>query len=195
MIVNTIFSSFLIIDNLPFIDNKNLEEYAVKLKEQGNGVTKSNFLGWQSDILQAPNDQVTTLVGAITERLTIFKSQIGYDKDAKVFMNNIWININQKCSFNRPHIHPGATFSGVYYVKCNKNSGDLVLKHPSMAQQYSLKEEAISEFTDFSASSWAVFPEEGKLVMFPSWLEHYVEPNTSNEERISIAFNADIVKD
>ncbi len=38
----------------------------------------------------------------------------------------------------------------------------------------------------FNAS---VAPEAGKLLMFPSWLEHGVPQNTTDEERISMSFN------
>ncbi len=36
-------------------------------------------------------------------------------------------------------------------------------------------------------------PSEGLLVLFPCWMEHYVEPHESDEPRITIAFNANRV--
>ena len=35
-----------------------------------------------------------------------------------------------------------------------------------------------------------VAPEPGMLVMFPSWLEHWVTPYRGKGQRISVAFNA-----
>ena len=32
-------------------------------------------------------------------------------------------------------------------------------------------------------------PEEGRMYIFPGWLEHGVEPNQSTEDRVSISFN------
>jgi hypothetical protein len=32
-------------------------------------------------------------------------------------------------------------------------------------------------------------PEEGKLLLFPSWLEHHVEAFEGDGERISVSFN------
>jgi uncharacterized protein (TIGR02466 family) len=32
-------------------------------------------------------------------------------------------------------------------------------------------------------------PVAGRLIMFPSWVNHCVDPNMSNEIRISISFN------
>ena len=34
-----------------------------------------------------------------------------------------------------------------------------------------------------------IVPQEDMILFFPSWLEHDVEENQSNEERISIGFN------
>ena len=33
-------------------------------------------------------------------------------------------------------------------------------------------------------------PDTGLLVLFPCWMEHYVEPHDSDEPRIVVAFNA-----
>ena len=192
--IQSIFSSVLITDIVTSIDNEELKKYAMKLRDEGTGVIKSNFLGWQSDTLSVPNEQITMLVDSIVQRVSELKSRLGFKDDVKIYLNNLWININQKSSFNRPHVHPGATLSGTYYVDCNINSGNLVFKHPSMGHQYSLKDESIIDFTEFNAATWTVLPEIGKLIIFPSWLEHYVEPNVSDQERISIAFNIEIEK-
>lgn len=61
MKIENIFTSFIATDFLTSIDNKDLKDYAFKLQETNEGVIKSNFLGWQSDILTAPNHQVTDL--------------------------------------------------------------------------------------------------------------------------------------
>ena len=197
MELNTLFPAFLLNDYLKNIDNKELIRYAYELKDADReGVVKSNFIGWQSDNLVKPNDEIQNLVDTITEKLEAVKVQLGFLEEAKINMINLWINVNdRKSSFNRPHVHPGATFSGVYYVKCNEQSGKLVFKHPSIIQQYTIPENTMDKWTNFLACNWSVLPEEGKLMIFPSWLEHYVEPNVDDEIRISIAFNADIHKD
>ena len=191
--IQSIFSSVLITDTVTSIDNEELKKYAMMLRDQDTGVIKSNFLGWQSDTLSVPNEQIQLLVDSIIERVSVLKSRLGFKDDVKIYLNNLWININQKSSFNRPHIHM-STLSGTYYVDCNINSGNLVFKHPSIGHQYSFKDDSIINFTEFNAATWSVLPEVGKLVIFPSWLEHYVEPNTSEQERISIAFNIEIEK-
>jgi uncharacterized protein (TIGR02466 family) len=192
MDIRPIFSAFIATEIFSFIDNQELKKYAFYLREKEEGVIKSNFLGWQSDILKTPNDQIGLLVDNILEKSKKLKDIVGFKKDSYLYLNHLWININCKSSFNRPHVHPNCVFSGVYYVDCLCNSGKIVFKHPSIAQQYFLDQNLISDYTEFNAASWSVLPETGKLIIFPSWLEHYVEPNLENQERISIAFNIDI---
>lgn len=192
MNVKNIFSSFLAIDMLSDIDNEELKRYSKNLKDQENGVIKSNFLGWQSDTLDVPNSQIDRLVGEIQKRANILKPVFGFKKDYRLYLSNLWININQTSSFNRPHVHTESVFSGVYYVDCFADSGKLVLLNPSMAQKILINEYDLDFFTEFSSSVMSVDPEIGKLIIFPSWVEHYVEPNLNPEERISIAFNISV---
>ena len=42
----------------------------------------------------------------------------------------MWANINPPGGYNRPHIHPNSHFSGVYYIKATKDSGDIVFNDP-----------------------------------------------------------------
>jgi uncharacterized protein (TIGR02466 family) len=47
----------------------------------------------------------------------------------------------------------------------------------------------IDQENDFTAGELDMRPEEGRMYIFPSWLEHGVESNESDQDRISIAFN------
>ena len=45
-------------------------------------------------------------------------------------IGNMWANINPPGGYNRPHIHPNSHFSGVYYIKATKDSGEIVFNDP-----------------------------------------------------------------
>jgi len=47
----------------------------------------------------------------------------------------------------------------------------------------------IDTATDFTAEEITMRPEEGRMYVFPGWLEHGVEENRSNQDRVSISFN------
>lgn len=194
MSISYIFKSFLTTEMLLSIDNNDLTKYAYSLKSESNGVVKSNVNGWQSDMLTKQNLEITNLVDIINSQLHDLRDEFGIKDDYNFQINNLWININGKVGFNRPHVHPESAVSGVYYVAVPNNSGNIVFNHPSKTQQYHIHPDAVKVSNDLNSSTWHVTPAAGLLILFPSWLEHYVEPNNSEDDRISIAFNAHIKK-
>ena len=46
-----------------------------------------------------------------------------------------------------------------------------------------------SDLNQYSSPQWWLLSEEKTLYVFPSWIKHLVQPNMSDEERISISFN------
>lgn len=84
------------------------------------------------------------------------------------------------------HIHPGGWVSGVYYAKLpavidtavGDHAGWIEFGHPPLE----FHAEAIAE-------TRAVKPEEGLLLLFPSYLYHRTIPYKSEQERVSIAFD------
>jgi hypothetical protein len=82
-----------------------------------------------------------------------------------------WFNIAQVGEKTGIHDHAKyASISGVVYLQCNSDCGDLFF---------------IKEGQD----DLTITPEVGKMVLFPSFLRHGVQINKSNQNRISLAFN------
>lgn len=84
----------------------------------------------------------------------------------------MWININPPGAYNilHDHISKHCIRSATYYVKVNELSGDFVYKDDQNYQQY-------------------ITPQPGMGLVFETHVKHAVEPNLSNQDRISIAFN------
>ena len=68
-----------------------------------------------------------------------------------------------------------------------KNSGDIVFYDPRPAPVYFHPNAKSPNLLNAQVNS--VSPKEGLLVLFPSYLDHSVNKNLSNEERIVISFN------
>jgi len=98
-----------------------------------------------------------------------------------------WINFNRTGDFNRRHHHTDITtlFSGVYYLKVPSDSGRIIFHDP--------RSRTIDAMMDTKYCGYqpevSIDPQPGMIIYFPSWLEHEVEMNESDDERISIAFN------
>ena len=108
----------------------------------------------------------------------------------KVNINNMWAIVNIGGSTNLRHQHGNSTISGAYYVRAPKKSGDIVFYDPRPAPVYSYPIAQNPNFLNAQINS--VSPKEGALVLFPSYLDHSVNENLSNSERIVISFNITI---
>ena len=101
----------------------------------------------------------------------------------------MWSNINPPGGYIRPHLHPNSHFSGVYYIKAPKNSGQIVFNEPRAAAHMVMPRRKEGQPPSHLWSEVRVDPLEGRIIIFPAWLWHCVEPNESNDIRISVSFN------
>ena len=172
--------------------NAELEAEAYRLRDAEPGVSVSNKGGWHSSpgFIASPLPCVENLRNLIFGALRgIGKngSELMTKADAKLTMTG-WININPKGGYNAPHDHAGCQWSGCYYVK-----------QPSVEEGSSGLIEFLDPRSDLGnfrglASPWfkkqkAYRPKAGEMIIFPSYLLHWVHPNETDEDRISIAWN------
>lgn len=100
-----------------------------------------------------------------------------------------WVNINNKGDYNKRHSHADGInlLSGVYYVKVPENSGDIIFHDPRPSAIHYMA--GMRYYGQGKMQSCKIPVKENRLLYFPSWLEHEVEPNNTDEDRISISFN------
>jgi uncharacterized protein (TIGR02466 family) len=122
----------------------------------------------------------------------------GHDWDEGEWIHiDPWLNVNQKGNFNPPHTHPGNDYSGCYYVTFPENSGFIHFLDPRPQHRFASPnpknkedENWYSSDNVYDSSFFTYKIKEGKIVIFPSWLAHYVDPNPTDSLRVSIPFNA-----
>ena len=78
-----------------------------------------------------------------------------------------WFNVNTQGEYTGWHAHNRWDTVGVLYVSVP--GGDIEFRQ--------------------GGAYWTETPKQGDLLIFPGKLDHRVRPNTSNEQRISVAFN------
>ncbi len=185
--LKSIFSSFIYTTNIE-IDNLDLESKCYQLEKTTPGIFASNEGGWQSPAT-SNSSGFENLFQEIRQHCNIIHKDLGFKKSLKQEIGNYWININRDKDSNNPHAHPGAFFSGVYYIKAEPLAGAISFMHPVSTHPYTIPYGVNEIETSFNTSSYIEQPEAGKLIIFPSWLVHYVQPNRSGNDRISLAFN------
>jgi len=170
------------------IDVDAIEKECYDLRKQSEGRHLSNINGWQSNNLDKSN--MPSAIGDLQIKIDIFANQVKDEIALREVKNsNLWVNINPPNSYNRMHTHPFCVLSGVFYVKAPKNCGNLVFSRDRSFSDYFCQtfDETNPNYRLFE--DWWVPPEEGKLVIFPSYLQHHVDINESKSDRISISFN------
>lgn len=96
-------------------------------------------------------------------------------------VTHYWANVNNKDGYNISHAHTGAVVSGVIYLQA---TGTGMIEFQPMNYIYKINHPCW-----FYNGSMQYQPEDGDIILFPSYLLHRVEPNPIDKERINIAFN------
>ena len=170
--------------------NKKLINLSLDLEKKNSGVVKSNIGGYQSDFLQRSNKIIGATKEVFLKALSQFADTIYIKKPYKVFFDDPWLNVNRESHSNKTHTHPGSDLSLTYYCQVPADSGRIVFENPVLHQRttsiwYEKHDVWNSEYINLT-------PKKYDLIIFPSYLPHFVEPNKSNKPRISLACNAQI---
>jgi uncharacterized protein (TIGR02466 family) len=189
MDLNFLFSNFVARDFLD-INIDNLKNYCYNLKKTTQGRVLSNYGGWQSQDLENEDLELKQLTTEILSRVNTLLKEFKLVDNA--YIENMWVNINQKHDFNKLHDHPNCILSGVFYVSAPDNCGKIFFKNPNPLVKHYINRKFILEHNHLTSGDWWFQPQDGMILIFPSWLEHFVLPNESDSDRISIAFNTKI---
>jgi|TARA_B110000285_G_scaffold25905_2_gene24988 uncharacterized protein (TIGR02466 family) len=102
-----------------------------------------------------------------------------------------WLQLNQPGSLFNRHDHYGAIVSGVFYLEVPKNGGKLKFHNPLEARRATdvFFDRIRKEENQYNYDYIEYDPKAGELIMFESWLQHSVEINNSNQDRLSVSFN------
>ncbi len=166
------------------VDNDALSTFAYDRQLTDDGVTVSNYIGWQSNsIKEGDNKAFDELVKVINTEMINCSVQ---SELPELEIQNIWININKPGAYNHLHNHAGAILSGVYYVKSTPEQGNLFFERSDNAEYFLPPMEQPNYFTSTATTYKAM---TDAIYIFPGWMKHSVQPNVTNEDRISISFN------
>jgi len=169
------------------LDNNTLANHIINLSQQDPGVKKTNMNGWHSTTDMHLKPEYQQLVNELYK----MQEEIYIEEwlDRKPRLGNMWANINYQGGYNRPHVHPNSLYSGVYYVKATKESGELVVHDPRPGIQTMMPSRKPGKPPKHLWREAHLEPVPGRNIMFPAWLRHCVESNQTNDIRISISFN------
>lgn len=196
--VMPLFSSWIYqCENGPRHLNEELEQVTHRLMQDNcNAGQRTNCGGWHYafDLFQLDEPVVAEFRDEMEQHvlgfLNYFRPETRQTKDR--FRLKGWINVNRAGDHNVLHCHPGCFLSATYYVKVppDMKGGDIVFRDPRGPAVAMYETPGIELPWVGSGTGIPFSPSTGRLLVFPSWLEHNVERFEGSGERISIAFNA-----
>lgn len=179
--------------------NESLKQLLLEREASHPSVDYANLGGWHSagDLLDWGTPEISLLRDWISESLGRMIQATGQLPEVAGrnlapprgnFRISAWGNISRRGNYHRMHNHPGSCWSGCYYL-----TGEAGAKGPGgVLELYDPR--PFTEMVETPGSPYGqrvqIRPTPGLMVLFPSWLYHFVHPSDSDAERISIAFNA-----
>jgi len=163
-----------------FLENlEDMKREIYRLTGVPNNIKKSNYGGWQSDV----NLHQNTVFKPLCAHVSAMCARVFKVKGAK--LHQMWTCINKRLDQNLIHSHTNNyNLSGVYYLNVPEDSGEIVFRDPrpgaNQAPYRLFKDDGDSEY---------FMPSAGLIILFPSYLEHFVLPNRSDGDRISMSFD------
>ena len=183
----SIIKDYSVVNEKVYLYIKNLED------RDKQGVVKSNVKGWHSKNFNLKDETPKEFINLISPNINQVFKDMDWDLGNQITkITNMWTIINRSGAANDRHHHGNSAISAAYYVKAPEDCGNIVFYDPRPAPVY--YHPLSTKPNSLNAMQNAVNPVEGGLVLFPSYLDHSVNPNLSNEERIVISFNLNLVR-
>jgi len=200
-----LFSTPLIVIKLNLQHQEDIfKEYIPKVYEhyeETKNIQKISVDVHKENYTSDTNGHTSFYTGTLLERLEFEPLQKYLDSAIKLSLSekektdkfdlkwmDFWYTIYGNGKNVEEHFHPNCIISGVYYLKCPKNCGDIIfVDNVHNYKNYCVNISRLKTFTYLK--EYRITPEEGMILLFPSWLLHKTDFNRSDEDRIMFAFN------
>ena len=174
--------------------NAELREIILAAERKDAGITRSNVGGWHSGFdfferdepcVRTLEERIIAMSAAVIKATTFTRSGAARTLDCRI---DGWANVSRHGHYNAVHNHPNTVWSGTYYVSAGNpepetpTNGRFELLDPRTGANMVRMEDTLLQ------PRYLIAPTPGLMVIFPSFVNHFVHPFFGSGERISIAF-------
>jgi uncharacterized protein (TIGR02466 family) len=165
------------------------------------GVSRSNVGGWHShDFLPwagAAGERLIQAARQVVDRMTLMEKGDELVPAQITWRITAWANVSRRGDSHRPHCHPAAFWSGVYWVDDGGVDADSAVGGMfEVADPRGVVPLMHAPQLRFAAKDCLgdgqgqlLTPRAGTMILFPAWLVHSVRPYAGERPRLSVAFN------
>jgi len=179
----------------PEMMNQELQAIILADEAEYSSLGRSNIGGWHSrpDFLNKPHPAVSFFRAWLRWALRqMIDSTAGANALQGTLSLSAWATLCRAAAYYAPHSHRDSAWSGVYYVDPGSDTPDRPLSGVLEFLDPRAGVDAVTAPGDPYGEPFRVRPQAGLLVVFPSWLYHWVHPYSGQGPRIAISFNATV---
>lgn len=166
------------------LDTKNVLENLSKIDYEYIS-ENDNYFSVNTKILD--DHKLNDIKKEIDEKVLEFTTSIlGIEQE--LYITESWIAKTVSGGHHSVHNHPNSLFSGVLYLQIPTDSSILFHYDTDLFKNFNFQFN-FKSFNEYNSQVTRVMLDNNDLIIFPSWLNHSVEINNSQIERIVLGFN------
>ena len=116
-----------------------------------------------------------------------YMDALRYSRSLELRLQCCWATLLKGVDRFEMHQHANSFLSGSFYLDVDETAKPLLFRDPR--PQNRIYDIPVEEELRINRRYYAVGPSNGRLILFPSWLEHRVRPSMSDYPRMSVSFN------
>jgi uncharacterized protein (TIGR02466 family) len=159
-----------------------------------NYITKLNY-NLNVDCYSSEVFDYEPLTEYVTSSLTDLQNKIYPNHDNfKIVPTIFWANKTEFLGKHHKHTHANSIYSGIIYLTDNEDSGATRFYYPNPYRYFEVGLMGLFNLSPFNQqtnpkSFFDFYPKRGKMIIFPSNVEHETITNRKKSKRYSISFN------
>ena len=170
--------------NSDSIEEKEIEDI---IKE---GLNKDADLDYHTNNIYIFDTKLKNLKEFCEHHIRIYVKEILNPKqELDFYITQSWLSVIEPGGMINRHWHANSIISGSFYPAVEKTD-EIYFHDPTDKQKKCMIDIEPNKNTPFNVRGWRISVKNNMLALFPSWLEHSVEPNEkATRNRISLSFN------
>jgi uncharacterized protein (TIGR02466 family) len=174
-----VFSHPIVVIELPKLE-ESIHNY-FKKEEYDKVPNISNKMSENDRVLE--NKICQPLKERLTQSISQFTQKI-LSSDCDLYITQSWLNFTEKGGAHHKHYHPNSIISGVFYYDVSLED-NISFSNP-FKFQYDFTP---NQYNIFNSPEWTIPTKSNTVVLFMSYMSHFVKEKQEGDVRKTLAFN------
>ena len=177
--IDTLFSFPVLSTTINYRFDKGEEEFLLDTEFESNEL---NSISKDRNVLN--NNELRSLRRWLLEHLSNYTYNILQYKNIDPYITQSWVNRTNLNESHHTHNHVNCFISGVFFISEGDSNIRLIRKDDMFPVSPQIK-----EYNLLNSGSWDYATEKGRLLLFPSTVNHCVRTQFLDKPRYSLSFN------